>query len=164
MGIQDWKKIIAIFVVVAFIGVGVAWAMEQGTPQFQEKAGTPVVKKHQKFPWLIVILGVAAVGVGVYFLTKKKTPEQQKYTITVAGRNVENIDEVVGGDITFKLGNGTVVSGSNSSSLVFEGSNRIVDASVSGQGDYFPNDLIFRDADTACWERRRQRILLIHCE
>jgi hypothetical protein len=32
--------------------------------------------------------------------------------------------------------------------MVFEGSNRIVDASVSGQGDYFPNDLIFRDADT----------------
>jgi hypothetical protein len=34
MVVQDWKKIIVIFVVVAFIGIGVAWAMEQGSPQF----------------------------------------------------------------------------------------------------------------------------------
>ena len=42
MGIHGWKKVIAITVLIAFIGVGLAWAMEQGSPQFQEKAGTPV--------------------------------------------------------------------------------------------------------------------------
>ena len=52
--------------------IGIAWASDSTTPQFQEKAGTQVVKKH-KFPWFIALLGVAAVGVGVYFLTKKKT-------------------------------------------------------------------------------------------
>jgi hypothetical protein len=148
MGIQGWKKIIAIFLVITFIGIGLTWAMEQGSLQFQEKEGTPIIKKHKKFPWLIVILGVAALGVGIYFLTKKKSEDRVDYTVTLQGRNVENIDEVVSGNISFKLDNGTVVSGSNSSSLVLEGSNRIVDASVSGQGNYFPNDLIFKDADT----------------
>lgn len=146
----NWKKILAAFVIIAFVWAGLAWAAESDTPQFQEKPGTPVVKKHKKFPVLLVLLGAVAIGAGVYFLTKKKTQEpQQKYTITVAGRSVENIDEVVGGDITFKLDNGTTVSGSNSSSFVFDGSNKVVDASVSGQGDYFPGYLVFKDESGA---------------
>jgi drug/metabolite transporter (DMT)-like permease len=68
----NWKKIIAIFVVIAFIGIGLAWATEQGSSQFQEKAGTPIIKKHKRFPILLAILGAAALGAGVYFLTKQK--------------------------------------------------------------------------------------------
>ncbi len=67
-------------VVVAFIGVGIAWAMESSTPQFQEKAGTPIVKKHKKFPVLLLLVGVAAVGMGIYFLTKKKDNEEPQPT------------------------------------------------------------------------------------
>lgn len=97
MGIHGWKKIIAIFLVVAFIGVGVAWAMEQGSPQFQEKAGTPVIKKPHKFPWLLAVLGVAAVGVGVYFLTKKKNDssnvDNSPYNVTVECLDMTSLDD-----------------------------------------------------------------------
>lgn len=85
MGLFGFRKFVAIGVLIAFLGTGMAWALEQGSPQFQEKAGTPVVKKPLKFPWLIALLGVVAVGVGVYFLTKEKstppvTPDP--YTVT----------------------------------------------------------------------------------
>jgi hypothetical protein len=140
------RKATVLTVLVAFVWAGLAWAGDS-TPQFQEKAGTPVVKKHHKFPWLVVALGAAAVGAGVNFLVNYLS-EKNSCTVSVTGRNVENIDEVVDGDITFKLGNGKTVSGSNNSSFVFKGSDRIVDASVSGQGDFFPNDLIFKDADS----------------
>lgn len=117
----------------------------------KEDANPSAGKKKKRSP-LAVILGVGAgLVVGAALLLKGKGGEEakQKYTAHLSGRNVENIDEVVGGDISFKLGNGTVVSGSNSSSLVLEGSNRIVDASVSGQGDYFPGYLVFTDESGA---------------
>lgn len=79
MEFHGWKRSIAVAVLIAFIGVGMVWAIEQTGPQFQEKAGTPVVKKH-KFPWLIVILGAAAVGAGIYFLTQKKDNEEPQPT------------------------------------------------------------------------------------
>jgi hypothetical protein len=97
MAIRSLKKITAIFVVIAFIGIGVAWAMEQSSPQFQEKAGTPVIKKHKKFPWLIAVLGVAAVGVGVYFLTKKKDDanniDNSPYNVTVECLDMTSLDD-----------------------------------------------------------------------
>jgi hypothetical protein len=86
MGVQDWKKIIAIFVLVSFIGMGVAWAMEQGSPQFREKAGTPLVKKPHKFPWLLAVLGVGAVAIVVVLLGRKKTqvtPPAENMVLTV---------------------------------------------------------------------------------
>lgn len=47
-----------------------------------------MVKKHKKFPWLIVLLGTAALGAGIYFLTQKKeTPVPQptplNYTVKI---------------------------------------------------------------------------------
>lgn len=45
----------------------------------EENDSEPVIKKAKKFPWLIVGLGVVAVGVAVYFLVIKKP----KYTLTV---------------------------------------------------------------------------------
>ena len=78
MGIRDWQKVIAIAVLLAFVGMGVAWATEQAAPQFQEKEGAPIVKKHKRFPWLPVILGVGAGVVLVVLLTKRK-----KQTLTV---------------------------------------------------------------------------------
>jgi formylglycine-generating enzyme required for sulfatase activity len=72
MGIHKWQKLIAVTLLLAFVGMGVAWTAEQAVPQFQEKEGAPVVKKHKKFPWLPVILGVGAGVVLVVLLTKKK--------------------------------------------------------------------------------------------
>jgi len=124
--------------------------LESSTGYFEKADPNNGVKKKKKGPWLWITAAAAAVAAAVVIATsgKEKPPVQQKYTVNLAGRNVEKLDEVVSGDITFKLSNGTTVSGSNSSNMVFEGSNKIVDASVSGQGDYFPNDLIFRDVDT----------------
>ena len=54
---------------------------DSGAPSFIEEEGTPegFVKKPGKFPWLIVGLGVVAVGAALYFLVIKKP----KYTLTV---------------------------------------------------------------------------------
>jgi hypothetical protein len=71
MGIPGWRKTIAFVIVVSFIGLGLARASES-TPQFQEKAGTPVLKKHKKFPVLIVVGGLVVLGAAVYLVTKKK--------------------------------------------------------------------------------------------
>jgi len=72
MEIRSWKKTIAVCVLVAFAGTGVAWALEQSAPSFQEKDGPPVVKKHKKFPWLPAILGIAAAGIILCVVAKKK--------------------------------------------------------------------------------------------
>ena len=78
MDVSLLAKAIAIGVLLAFVGMGIAWAAEQTAPQFQEKEGAPIVKKHKKFPWLPVILGVGAGVVLVVLLTKKKTdPDRQ---------------------------------------------------------------------------------------
>ncbi|MCX6556693.1 MAG: hypothetical protein NTW95_04575 [Candidatus Aminicenantes bacterium] len=37
----NWQKLIAVLVVVTFIGMGVAWTAEQAVPQFKEKEGAP---------------------------------------------------------------------------------------------------------------------------
>jgi hypothetical protein len=52
-----------------------------GGPGFIEHESKlePVIKKERKFPWLIVGLGIVAVGIAVYFLVIKKS----KYTLTV---------------------------------------------------------------------------------
>jgi formylglycine-generating enzyme required for sulfatase activity len=73
MKILQWQKPITIMVLLAFVGMGLAWTAEQAVPQFQEKEGAPLVKKHKRFPWLPVILGVGAGVVLVVLLTKKKT-------------------------------------------------------------------------------------------
>jgi formylglycine-generating enzyme required for sulfatase activity len=73
MNIQKWQKRIAIAALLAFVGMGVAWTAEQTVPQFQEKEGPPLLKKHKRFPWLPVLLGVGAGVVLVVLLTKKKT-------------------------------------------------------------------------------------------
>jgi formylglycine-generating enzyme required for sulfatase activity len=78
MGIHKWQKLIAIVVLLAFVGMGIAWAAEQSTPRFQEKEGAPLLKKHKRFPWLPVILGVGAGTVLLILLTKGK-----KQTLTV---------------------------------------------------------------------------------
>jgi predicted NBD/HSP70 family sugar kinase len=67
-------------VLLAFVGMGVAWTAEQTAPQFQEKEGPPLVKKHKRFPWLPVILGISAGAILVALLTGKK---EQKHTLTV---------------------------------------------------------------------------------
>jgi hypothetical protein len=89
MGIHGWKKVIATTVLIAFIGMGLAWAMEQGSPQFQEKESMPVVKKH-KSALLPILLGAAAVGAIIYLLTLKKKdnpippgPTPQTYTVKI---------------------------------------------------------------------------------
>jgi len=68
----------AIIVLLAFVGMGLAWTAEQSTPRFQEKEGAPIFKKHKRFPWLPVLLGVGAGIVLVVLLTKTK-----KQTLTV---------------------------------------------------------------------------------
>ena len=78
MDMHNWKKIVATGIVLAFIGVGVAWTTEQAVPQYREKEGKPSVQNHRKFPWLPVILGVGAGVVLVMLLAKKK-----KHTLTV---------------------------------------------------------------------------------
>jgi formylglycine-generating enzyme required for sulfatase activity len=80
MGRHRWQKLIAIGVLLAFVGMGVAWTAEQSAPQFQEKEGAPIVKKHKNFPWLPVILGVGAGVALVVLLTGKK---EQKHALTV---------------------------------------------------------------------------------
>ena len=85
MALHNLKKIIAIFVVVAFIWIGGAWASD-ATPQFHEKAGTPIIMKHKKFPWLLATLGVGAVAIAVVLLSKKKiqvTPPAENMVLTV---------------------------------------------------------------------------------
>lgn len=146
MGVQDWKRIIAIFVVVAFIGIGVAWAMEQGSPQFQEKAGTPVVKKHKKFPWLIALLGVAVVGVGVYFLTKKKNNSGGDYTITLQNKDVVT-DAAVNGNLAVKLANGTIVNGTSGGQFKLIDSNSISDIVVTDAAGHYTGYAVFTDSD-----------------
>jgi len=74
MEFHNWKKIIAIGVLVAFIGTGMAWATDQSSPQFQEQEGKPGQKKKKKFPVLAVIGGAVVIGAGIYFLTQKKDP------------------------------------------------------------------------------------------
>ena len=78
MGIRDWQKVIAVGVLLAFIGMGAAWAIEQAAPQFQEKESAPIVRKHKRFPWLPVIMGVGAGIILVVLLTRGK-----KQTLTV---------------------------------------------------------------------------------
>jgi formylglycine-generating enzyme required for sulfatase activity len=75
---RHWQKTVAIAVLLAFIGLGLVRAAEQSTPRFQEKEETPLVRKHKRFPWLPVILGVGAGVVLVMMLTKEK-----KQTLTV---------------------------------------------------------------------------------
>ena len=89
MSAPGWRKAIAITVLVTFIGTGIAWAMEQSSPQFQEKEGTTIIKKHKKFPVLLVLGGALVLGAIVYLVTKKKkdpTPppvQDVTYTFTV---------------------------------------------------------------------------------
>jgi len=91
MGISGWKKMMAIWLLLALAWTGMAWAVEQGSPQFQEKAGTPAVKKHKKFPVLIVLGGIIVVGAIVYVATKKKkddpTPPVQDVTLNIDAYN-----------------------------------------------------------------------------
>ena len=103
MGIHGWKKRIAITVLVAFIGTGISWAMEQGSPQFQEQEGKPGQKNHKKFPiWTVPV--AIAVGVGIYLLTKKKNnptpPGPTPLTYTVKIYNIMKSD--VQRTVTFK--------------------------------------------------------------
>lgn len=72
MGKHAMKRTIAIVVLVVFMGLVHGWAAEQAGPSFHEQAGTPLVRKHKKFPWLLAFLGIAAIGTTIYFLTKKK--------------------------------------------------------------------------------------------
>ena len=72
MDVYGWNEIIAAGVLIAFVGTVVIRAAEQVVPSVQEKDGTPVVKKHKKFPWLLAILGVAAVGAVAYLVTKNE--------------------------------------------------------------------------------------------
>ena len=88
MGVHGWKRIIAITVLIAFIGTGLAWATDQSSPQFQEQEAKPGQKSHKKFPiWTIPV--AIAVGVGIYLLTQKKNnpippgPTPQKYTVKI---------------------------------------------------------------------------------
>ncbi len=150
MGINGLKKIIAIVVLIAFIGVGLAWALEQSSPQFQEKAGTPIIKKHKKFPWLIVLLGVAAVGVGVYFLTKKKS-DDSNLDSTLEGTLKETFSSTaLSGIPVYAVGGGKTFTGttdgsghylvklpSGSYSLLFN----ISDTNVIGSKGYVPSKL-----------------------
>ncbi|MCJ7483485.1 MAG: hypothetical protein MUO31_11020 [Thermodesulfovibrionales bacterium] len=150
MGIHSWRKVIAIFVVIAFIWIGVAWASD-ATPQFQEKAGTPVVKKPHKFPWLLAVLGVAAVGVGVYFLTKKKSDDNINLDSTLEGTLKETFSSAalsgipvyaVGGGKTFTgttdaTGHYSVKVPSGNYSVLFN----ISDTSVIGSRGYVPSKL-----------------------
>jgi len=146
---------ITIVVVIAFIGVGVAWAMEQGSPQFQEKAGTPIVKKHKKFPWLIALLGVAAVGVGIYFLTKKKTDDNSggDYTITLQNKDVVT-DAAVNGNLLVKLANGTQVTGTSGGQFKLTDSNSISDIVVTDAAGHYTGYAVFTDSDGNVVSRR----------
>jgi hypothetical protein len=147
MGIHGLKKVIAITVLVAFIGIGVAWAMEQGSPQFQEKAGTPVIKKHKKFPWLLAVLGVAVVGVGVYFLTKKKNENSGVvYTIILQNKDVVT-DAAVNGNLTVKLANGTQVTGTSGGQFKLIDSNSISDVVVTNASGHYTGYAVFTDSD-----------------
>jgi formylglycine-generating enzyme required for sulfatase activity len=74
----DWKKTITIIVLLTFATTGLAWAAKQSMPRFQEKERAPLVKKHRRFPWLPVILGVGAGVALVVLLTRTK-----KQTLTV---------------------------------------------------------------------------------
>jgi formylglycine-generating enzyme required for sulfatase activity len=80
MGMNGWKKMIVVGVLLAFTAAAAAWTTESAVPSFQEKEGTPIVKKHKKFPWLPVILGVGAGVVLVVLLTRKK---QQTLDVTL---------------------------------------------------------------------------------
>ncbi|MCX6555533.1 MAG: hypothetical protein NTZ12_11085, partial [Candidatus Aminicenantes bacterium] len=93
------RKTVSIIVLAAFLGLLGAWATpapaatragnsetaivqgESDGPNFIETENTkaPAIAKGKKFPWLIVGLGVVAIGVAVYFLVIKKT----NYTLTV---------------------------------------------------------------------------------
>ncbi|MCJ7483696.1 MAG: hypothetical protein MUO31_12120 [Thermodesulfovibrionales bacterium] len=151
MGIYNLKKIIAIFVVVAFIWIGIAWASDSSTPQFQEKAGTPVVKKPHKFPWLIALLGVAAVGVGIYFLTKKKNDDSVNQDSTLEGTLKETFSSTaLSGIPVYAVGGGKTFTGttdgsgyysvkvpSGNYSVLFN----ISDTNVIGSGGYVPSKL-----------------------
>jgi formylglycine-generating enzyme required for sulfatase activity len=73
MSKTKWQSLIAIVVLLAFVGMDLAWTAEQNAPRFQEKEGTPIIRKHKRFPWLPVLLGVGAGVVLVALLTRKKT-------------------------------------------------------------------------------------------
>jgi hypothetical protein len=97
MGFYIWRKIIAITVLSTFIGTGLARASES-TPQFQEKAGAPMVKKQKKFPLLLVAGGLVVLGAVVYLVTKKKkddpTPppvQETTYTFEVYDQMEANV-------------------------------------------------------------------------
>ena len=74
MGKHAMKRTIAIVVLIGFMGLAHGWGAEQAGPSFHEQAGTPVVRKHKRFPWVLTLLGIAAIGTTIYFLTKKKSP------------------------------------------------------------------------------------------
>jgi hypothetical protein len=89
---------------------------DSGGPSFIEEEGDTeaVYKKSKKFPWLIVGLGVVAVGAALYFLVLKKT----KYTLSVsldagctgtpAATTKYKKDEVVSYSYTAKPGYGNL--------------------------------------------------------
>lgn len=72
------SRAVALLAAFAIVWGALAWAEESSAPSFREKPGAPVVKKHRRFPWLPVILGVGAGAVLVLLLTKKK-----EYVLTV---------------------------------------------------------------------------------
>src|SRR5512137_2446184 len=74
MKIQNWQKRVAIVVMLALVGMGVAWTAEQTAPQFQEKEGAPLIKNGKRFPWLPVLLaiGAGAAIAAVVLLGNKK--------------------------------------------------------------------------------------------
>jgi formylglycine-generating enzyme required for sulfatase activity len=101
LGIHNWQKMITVVVLLAFVGMGVAWTAEQAVPQFQEKEGPPMLKKHKRFPWLPVILGVGAGVILVILLTRTK---KQTLTVTL------NVGTSGTPAATAKYKKGTVVS------------------------------------------------------
>lgn len=151
MTVHRFHKVIAIFVIIAFVWIGLAWASESSTPKFQEKEQAPVVKKHKKFPVLLALLGAAAIGAGIYFLTKKKSEENQVDEFTADGTVTASFSGAalagipvyfVGGGKTFtattdgaghfaaKIPNGTY-------SILYN----ISDANVIGDKTYIPSKL-----------------------
>jgi hypothetical protein len=71
MFVHGWKKIMAVGLVISVIGLGLIRASES-IPQFQEKESDPAVRKHKKFPVLLVLGGALVLGAVAYLATKKK--------------------------------------------------------------------------------------------
>lgn len=141
------KKIVVLIILIAFIGIGINWAVEQEAPQFQEKPGTPIIKKHKKFPILLAILGAAAVGAGIYFLTKKKDKGTgMAYNITLQNKDVVT-DAAVNGNLTVKLANGTQVAGTSGGQFRLVDSNSISDIAVTDASGHYTGYAVFTDSD-----------------